>query len=331
MLTMLVGVQQSSMCQSVYVALAIVLLLSLTYIVSKFGRCPRTAKNPEHLAGQRHGISIHKSQILRCYISHHRLFPKHHDFIYSYFMVGIPVRSLSSNWLLSADGRGTSTRWRKGWLHVSAEDHLYRGSSGKTLSQKLNIYLSQEVSHSTMSLLLSGSVRSPDDTSQTKGLNPTAFPHVYLLTSARFFDYKFSPASFWFLYSIDRKLEYVIAEVNNTFNERRMYLFPAPGGSGVFKQTCLKDFHVSPFSSRKGSYSILTTSPADGDNINIAVTLRSSKGHPKLVTRLWSVASAIDPDTSSVFGSIWLLLCWGYTVFLTCMLIQFQGIREVDT
>lgn len=109
-----------------------------------------------------------------------------------------------------------------------------------------------------------------------QAINPGDYPIVYLVTSPRLVNYKFSPASFWFLYSGDRKLTAMIAEVNNTFDERRIYILQeretreplhrisdmaAAAASevedieqGWFRHTWSKDFHVSPFNSRKGSY-----------------------------------------------------------------------------
>lgn len=55
-----------------------------------------------------------------------------------------------------------------------------------------------------------------------------------------------------------------------------MYLFPA---HDAFEKKCPKDFHVFPFSSRKGSYFISTADPAKGEDVAIVVTLHSSKGH----------------------------------------------------
>ena len=157
---------------------------------------------------------------------------------------------------------------------------------------------------------------------------------MYLITSPRFLNYKFSPGLFWYLYSADLKLDFVIAEVNNTFGERRMYLFPSSEstiskalGTGAFNQSCLKDFHDSPFSSRKGSYSISTANPADAADVGIFVTLHSSKGHPKLIARLWSNAAPIDPTTFPIVHSIWFLICWGWTILLTCKFTHLLNIR----
>lgn len=141
---------------------------------------------------------------------------------------------------------------------------------------------------------------------------------MYLLTSPRFLNYAFSPASFWYLYTADMSLKYVVAEVNNTFDERRMYLFPASGNAGVFRQTLGKDFHVSPFNSRKGAYTLSTLNPADEGEISVAITLRSSKGRPKLVARWWTVTSAIDPKMLPTIQALWLLICWGSNILTTC-------------
>ena len=92
---------------------------------------------------QEHGVSMHRTQILRGKVSHLRLFPKRHSFVYSYLTLGIPVRSPSPNWLLSLD---TKDWWRRGWLSVTADDHLTPGDEGQTLSEKLNCYLRQQVS-----------------------------------------------------------------------------------------------------------------------------------------------------------------------------------------
>lgn len=95
-----------------------------------------------------------------------------------------------------------------------------------------------------------------------------------------------------------------------------MYLFPASPGPGPFRHALAKDFHVSPFSSRKGSYALSTAGPAD-DGVSVTVTLRSSKGHPKLVARWWSDAPVLDPSDSSTSRLLWLLVSWSSTMLTT--------------
>jgi hypothetical protein len=110
-----------------------------------------------------------------------------------------------------------------------------------------------------------------------------------------------------------------------------MYLFPFEGSTalGKCRQTCKKDFHVSPFSSRKGSYRLSTANPAHENQISITVTLRSSNDHGKLVACWRSIGPALDPSTTSVAYGLWFVICWGWTALLTCRTVPMSiGGRE---
>lgn len=135
----------------------------------------------------------------------------------------------------------------------------------------------------------------------------------------------------------------MIIEVNNTFDERRMYLLTPQGAAkaeleGVehrpaandhnsdkpptFKQQWPKDFHVSPFNSRKGSYSLQASDPLralaeDRRPIDSTITLKSSKGHGKIVARLLSKGHAIDPSRMSLVPKVVFLLSWWWVGFAT--------------
>ncbi len=184
-------------------------------------------------------------------------------------------------------------------------------------------------------------------------VNPDDYPIVYLVTSPRLLNYKFSPASFWFLYSEDRKLRAMIAEVNNTFGERRMYFLQernagdslprvhdiSPGaateaenfGDGHFRHAWPKDFHVSPFNSRKGSYllkardptALIVHQPAGNRSlkeeiIDIRASLLSSKGHIKLVTHLSSTGAPLDPSHMSFMEFLIFFASWWWIGLMTC-------------
>ena len=180
-----------------------------------------------------------------------------------------------------------------------------------------------------------------------QNVDPDDYPFVYLVTSPRLLNYKYSPASFWFLYSEDRKLTAMIAEVNNTFNERRMYFLQEKDPSdslngshdgtangaeksrkdGYFRHNWPKDFHVSPFNSRKGSYVLKARNPvqqsADGrkrkeEIIDITASLLSSKEHVKLVTRLSSTGVPLDPSRMSSLEVLLFLLSWWWVGLMTC-------------
>ncbi|TID20871.1 dna-binding wrky domain-containing protein [Venturia nashicola] len=233
------------------------------------------------------------------------MFPKKHSFAYSYLQVAVPVgfEGLCGSFISVGDVK------RKGWLHVQGSDYLDRNSSKTTLEDKLSEYL------------------------QTQGVNRTDWHHAYLVTAPRILGYSFNPVSFWYLYTADNRLSMMVLEVNNTFDERRMYLLRANIVEEVrtdviqveptqkFKNTWAKDFHVSPFNSRKGFYSLTasdafvnSTSPPDFDN---TIVMSSSKEHAKIIARVFSDGEPIDPTTAGFWSVIRFLMRWGWVGFFT--------------
>lgn len=144
----------------------------------------------------------------------------------------------------------------------------------------------------------------------------------------------------------------MILEVNNTFDERRIYFLKdthlgdeslvagaprpidtaLPDSSGVaeskssdpdhtstarFTSTWAKDFHVSPFNSRKGAYAVSAGDPLEEGMINNTITLSSSKGHPKLVARIFSTGTSIDPSEVRVWFILRFMAAWWWVGFMT--------------
>ena len=180
-----------------------------------------------------------------------------------------------------------------------------------------------------------------------------AYPFAYLVTAPRFLGYSFNPVSFWYLYDKRMNLKAIILEVNNTFDERRMYFLkdcndtapgqapsdraPRPGNdnptqnSGAqhdgartidepstrFTNSWSKDFHVSPFNSRKGSYTLSAYDPLSQGEVNNTITLSSSKGHPKLIARVFSTGASIDPTSMGTLGSLRFVAVWCWVGFVT--------------
>ena len=228
-----------------------------------------------------------------CRTTHTRLIPSKHSFSYSYLYVGVPILgTLSVNSILSADsasGRPAT------WFSVHAEDYLARGRHVHGLRGKLDDYL------------------------RSLSLDPGVYPHAYLVTAPRFLGFSFNPVSFWYLYSDVMKLKAMILEVNNTFDERRLYFIPRNTNNespGLFRGEWRKDFHVSPFNDREGSYSLTAANPFESSRaecqVDNNIVLMSQDGKPKLVARVFSTtpgASAARPDKTQtlVFVLKW---CW---------------------
>ena len=172
---------------------------------------------------------------------------------------------------------------------------------------------------------------------------------MYLVTAPRFLGYSFNPVSFWYIYNKRKELKAMILEVNNTFGERRIYFLRDTGPNSVpnatsltnsaraksqeldipdmsgfsqaattrFSSSWAKDFHVSPFNSRKGAYSVSAENPLGKGKINNTITLSSSKGHPKLVARVFSTGDSIDPSEMGIWGICRFVAAWWWVGFMT--------------
>ncbi|KAK4033742.1 hypothetical protein C8A01DRAFT_49720 [Parachaetomium inaequale] len=260
-----------------------------------------------------------KILLFPCQTSHSRIFPKRHSFSYSYLLVGIPVGFKgTAGGMVSVGAKGKPGRssWLSlalfgSWFTVDAGDYLERGKAELGLRGKLDEYL------------------------QTQGTNPATYPYAYLVTAARFLGYHFNPVSFWYLYDADQRLAAMILEVNNTFDERRMYFLTADDAAAsprqrrritTFKQSWPKDFHVSPFNSRKGSYTLTATDPlSTGSPISATITLLSSKNHPKLVADLSPAGIPLNPSTLTTYQKLRFLAAWWHVGFLTYPRILLQA------
>ncbi|KAK4626434.1 hypothetical protein CLAFUW4_04955 [Fulvia fulva] len=240
--------------------------------------------------------------------SHSRMFPEKHTFSYSYLFAGIPVGlegRIGS--VLSVDSP------KPAWFDIHSKHYLNRGHDQAALGERLKRYL------------------------HTRGVTDRDYAFAYLVTAPRFLGYSFNPVSFWYLYDSDTHLRYMILEVNNTFDERRMYLLeadktkddeleknsPSDTEAITFTDTWSKDFHVSPFNSRKGSYSLTAKDPLIAFQetghlaIDNTIVLRSSKDHPKLIARVWSQGTPISPTAVSTFQLTQFILSWWWVGLLT--------------
>lgn len=250
---------------------------------------------------------------------HSRRFPKQHSFSYSYLFVGVPVNLKDAGGsLITVNNEPDShlTSPERGWFSVNAEDHLFRGRPGKTLEEKLRDYLCSQ------------------------GVQDSEWESAYLITAPRFLGYSFNPVSFWYIYTAARELAMMVLEVNNTFDERRMYLLRRGDGNGDnenpsgddgssstepmnFSQAWPKDFHVSPFNSVKGSYAVLASDPFHASHQHpkffVTITLSSSDKHAKLVARAFSTLPPLHPSAlpPRSLARARVLLSWCWTGFAT--------------
>ncbi|GAA0788684.1 DUF1365 domain-containing protein [Marinobacterium sediminicola] len=96
---------------------------------------------------------------------------------------------------------------------------------------------------------------------------------VELLCYPRILGYVFNPLSVFYCYNEDDQLAAILYEVSNTFNQKHNYLIPVLDGySGQIRQSCDKEFYVSPFISMATRYHFRMQPPAN----QVAVCIRQT-------------------------------------------------------
>ncbi len=97
--------------------------------------------------------------------------------------------------------------------------------------------------------------------------------NILLVTHPRFFHYIFNPVSFYYCFRRDGELECCVAEVNNTFGEKHVYVVDdlRRVEGGWVSRMHRKAFHVSPFNDMEGEYRFFFSEP--GERVEIVVDL----------------------------------------------------------
>lgn len=81
---------------------------------------------------------------------------------------------------------------------------------------------------------------------------------IFMITSARYLSYVFNPVSFYYCFDNAHAVTAMVAEVNNTFGERHVYIpekrksTDSDGEKTTYHAQ--KAFHVSPFNNLEGEY-----------------------------------------------------------------------------
>jgi DUF1365 family protein len=94
---------------------------------------------------------------------------------------------------------------------------------------------------------------------------------IQLLAMPRVLGYSFNPISVYFCRHRDGRLLALLHEVHNTFGERHTYLMPVPDAESMadIRQSCGKDFHVSPFMAMGMTYDFRVHPPDERFHLSI--------------------------------------------------------------
>ena len=160
-------------------------------------------------------------------VFHERTAPVRHTFQYPLFVLAVDLAELPQF--------AASTRWfghnRRAPFAIHDADYLVDGPGG--IREKLDAFLARA------------------------GCGD-GVEGVTLVTCPRVFGYVFNPVSFYFCHGGDGSLRAAVAEVNNTFGERHLYILGDAARQGepgaVTRYRSDKAFHVSPFNDMDGHY-----------------------------------------------------------------------------
>ena len=151
---------------------------------------------------------------------HKRLRPAVHEFRHASYFWLLPMRSLR------AQPAPLINRNRFGALSFHDRDHGRGGSDALAWAEQL---------------------LADEGVSDADG-------EIWLHTFPRVLGHVFKPVSFWLALRRDGSLAAVLAEVNNTFGQRHVYLLQGPALQWGGEVAAAKVFHVSPFCEVSGRY-----------------------------------------------------------------------------
>jgi uncharacterized protein len=197
------------------------------------------------------------SAIYRGWLDHRRMAPKRHAFRYPLFMLYLDLAELDTvfkgRWLWSTR-RPAFARFQRG-------DHL--GDTAEPLDEAVRRLVSERTGHRP---------RGP----------------IRLLTHLRYCGYVFNPVSFYYCFDADdRRLEAVVAEVNNTpWGERHCYVLDGRGRDdcgGWLHARSAKAMHVSPFHPMAMDYEWGFRPPGERLAVRMTVSPVAASSRPEFV------------------------------------------------
>ena len=228
------------------------------------------------------------SHLLICSTRHARFQPIKNIFRYTLLYIGIP---------LSAD---TSTTYSNRLLSIRSSD-----------------YLGQDQTRSIREKLF--------DCLQAHGIDKDDLLKVYMVTMPRFCGYAFNPLTVFYIYDSADTLKVVVLDVKNTFGEEHIYVCTTQDKQNSdLSDTVNRQFHVSPFNDRAGTYQVRAKDPLynpQNPNIDVSIVLANDEDQKIMSATLQSIKSA--PLKSPL--TFLLLLRYAFSIFLTMPRILFEA------
>lgn len=198
------------------------------------------------------------------HVEHERHSPVSHRFRYPIYVYGLDLSELPSL------DRSLPLFGHNRFRPVAIYDADYLDNSGHSIEEKLLRHL------------------------EHAGLRTTV-GRVVVVTSARYLHRVFNPVSFYYVFDEKGGLRCNVAEVNNTFGERHLYVLKdplTPPGHYPVRYRAPKSFHVSPFNNMEGTYEFHFGDVSKGLDISVCL----HRNHEKVFeARLTGRSVALTP------------------------------------
>ena len=163
-------------------------------------------------------------------LRHRRFTPVAHAFSYPLFMALLDVDRVPQ--LMRRSRLTSHNRWN--WASFDDRDHL--GDPRRPLRERLVVDAARH------------------------GIELPAGP-IFLLTHLRYLGYCFNPVSFFYCFDRAERLQFVLAEVRNTFGGAHNYWLRPDSASPTFRAAATKSLYVSPFMPADLEYAFAFTPP----------------------------------------------------------------------
>ncbi len=166
-------------------------------------------------------------------LRHRRFRPVAHDFEYSVFLAFLDIDRIQET--MGRSILSSYNRWN--WASFRDSDHF--GDPGVVLRARVERHAEKSRVHLT------------------------AGGAIYLLTNLRYLGFNFNPISLFYCCDDAGVVQAVLAEVNSTFGEQRLYWLHDANRYRPHGYRCKKDMHVSPFHAMGLEYDFTLTRPDD--------------------------------------------------------------------
>jgi len=263
-------------------------------------------------------VSIFSGRVAHC-----RLFPRLHKFSYPMVLFSFDLKKLESinkYWPFIAYNR-------MALFSIHDSDYLQK-QDGSILDKLLNILSgeSKPAESKTGELKIDESKISENIINHLKKEDLTDDSTINLFTMPRVLNYVFNPVSFYQICEKKDDTNLFVAEVNNTFGEKHLYLQRSDSqeNSGLKLDTYFsKDFYVSPFLPLTGKYRFLVEISETNLNVEIILEQAGTKTFfAKLVAKKhstsmlkfflckpWLVFAILLPMTWIHFQALYVYFC----------------------